>query len=153
MDGTSVWVAASLYLSCYGLAVASAMLPWLNAEAIVLSLCTAARSWPALAVIALLATAGQVTGKGAMYWMARTGAGQARLPARAQRWQARLARRSTHPIAWVFLSAVVGVPPLYLVTLLAGAARVSFGRFLAAAAVGRLLHFGALVCVPGVLLR
>lgn len=150
MNGPPVLAAAWLYLCCFGMAVASAVLPWLNAEVIVLSLAAMAHSRAHLAAIALLATLGQVTGKSLMYWTARR-AGSRRAPrgtACTEAWRQRLERHSAHPFAWTFISAVVGVPPLYVVTLLAGLARVPFGRFLLAATMGRLMHFGALVLLP-----
>jgi membrane protein YqaA with SNARE-associated domain len=146
------WIAtASFYLSCYGLAVASALLPWLNAEVLVLGLAAMTASPGSLAAVAVLATAGQVTGKSVMYWLARRAsfAGSARLTARAEAWRLRIGKRPPHPFAWTLLSATVGVPPLYVVTLLAGLARFSFGRFLLAASLGRLVHFGALVLTAG----
>jgi membrane protein YqaA with SNARE-associated domain len=144
--------AAWLHLSCYGLAVASAVLPWLNAEVIVLAFAAMATSRADLVALAVLATAGQVTGKGLMYW---TGRGAALVEAggtraRLDKWRARLERHRWHPLTWVFVSAVVGVPPLYIVTVLAGAAKVPFGRFLAVTSLGRLLHFGMLVLAIGV---
>lgn len=48
----------------------------------------------------------------------------------------------------VFISAVFGVPPFYVITILAGVFRLRFGRFVAIGICGRLLHFGALVSIP-----
>ena len=153
MEIAPIIVVVSFCLSCYGLAVASAVLPWLNAELMVLAVAGQAPSPARLAAIAMLATAGQVTGKAIVYWAARraTNAGASHLPTRVEAWRARAASRSAHPFAWALLSAVVGVPPLYVVTLLAGAARLSFPRFLCVTAAGRLVHFAALLAAPQVL--
>lgn len=153
MEFAPTSVIVSFCVSCYGLAVASAVLPWLNAEVMVLAMARLAPSPAGLAAIAVLATAGQVTGKAFVYWAARRAAdaGASHLPASVEAWQARATSRSTHPFAWALVSAVVGVPPLYVVTLLAGAAKLSFPRFLCVAATGRLVHFAVLVLGPLVL--
>lgn len=142
----------SWYLASYGLAVASAVVPWLNAEVIVLAFAATARSPFDLAMLLLLATAGQVTGKAVMYWTGRRAASGPAVEASAwvARWRARLEGHARHAFAWVFVSGAVGVPPLYLVTMLAGAARLPFGRFLVVTSCGRLLHFAVLVVVPSV---
>lgn len=150
MDTSSLLMLAWWYLSCYGLAVASAVLPWLNAEVIVLSFAAMARSPFDLAAFALLATAGQVSGKALMYWTGRRAGAieAARFGAAVTRWRTRFKRHALHPFVWVFVSAVVGLPPLYVITILAGAARLSFGRFLVVTCCGRLIHFSALVLLP-----
>jgi len=150
METSSLLAVAWWLLSCYGLTVASAVLPWLNAEVIVLSFAAIASSPLDLAILALTATAGQVTGKGLMYWTGRRAAAidAPGIAALIDRWRTRVERHAMHPFVWVFVSAVVGVPPLYAITILAGAARLSFGRFLVVTWAGRLIHFGVLVWLP-----
>ena len=60
-------------LWCFGLTVASAVFPWVNAELIVLSLPAFASSKAGLLVLVLIATAGQMTGKCVLYWTGRKG--------------------------------------------------------------------------------
>jgi membrane protein YqaA with SNARE-associated domain len=139
-----------LVLSYYGLAVASAVFPWINAEVLVLSLPAVAPSRPALILLVLIATAGQMTGKCFLYWAGRKGKGA--LPGRAgkalMRWTERLEARPSRAVALVLVSSVVGLPPFYVMTLLAGALRMNFLVYLMAGTTGRLVRFGVLVMLP-----
>ena len=47
----------------------------------------------------------------------------------------------------VLTSSVVGIPPFYVTTMVAGALRMSFARWLIAGSIGRLVRFGAIVLV------
>ena len=55
-------------------------------------------------------------------------------------------------VLMVVLSSAVGIPPFFLMTLLAGATRMNLTTFLAAGTCGRLLRFSALVIVPHLLM-
>lgn len=142
---------AWLALACFGLAIASALLPWINAELVLLAVAGPLTSPTGLLVVVLAVTAGQVGGKSALYWLAR----RARLPrsprvGRAiEHWRHTYERRPIAALAVILASATFGFPPLYLTTLVAGTLRIGFGRFLAAGLLGRLLHFGAIALAPG----
>src|SRR5262245_38387003 len=116
-----------MVLSYFGLTVASAVFPWVNAEVIVLSLPAIAPSKAILALLVLTATAGQMTGKCFLYWAGRKGKGV--LPGRAgqalTRWRERLEARPSKAVALVLISSIVGLPPFYLMTILAGALRMN----------------------------
>lgn len=138
-------------LVCFGLAAASAILPWINAELMLLAV-EAPLSTPTSLLVAVVAvTLGQVSGKSALYWLAR----HARLPWSArvdgaiERWRGRHERRPGAAPAMILVSATFGVPPFYFTTLAAGTLKIDFGTFLGAALLGRLLHFGAIAAVPG----
>jgi membrane protein DedA with SNARE-associated domain len=110
-------------LSYFGLTVVSAMFPWVSAEVIVLSIPAVAPSRTALIFLLLTVTAGQMTGKSILYWAGRTGnkvlggrAGRA-----LSKWRVRLEARPSKAVALVLVSSVVGLPPFYFMTLLAGA--------------------------------
>jgi membrane protein YqaA with SNARE-associated domain len=137
-------------LSYFALAVASAIFPWVNAEVIVLSLPSIAPSKAALVLLVLTATAGQMTGKCFLYWAGRKG--NRVLPGRAgkalTRWQERLESRPTRAVILVLVSSIVGLPPFYVMTLLAGALRMNFLVYLTAGTTGRLVRFGFLVTLP-----
>lgn len=141
-----VWIS----LGYFGLAVASAIFPWVNAEVLVLSLPAVAPSRTALFVLLLVATAGQMTGKCVLYWAGRKGntvlrgrAGEA-----LTKWRQRLEARPSRAVALVLVSSVVGLPPFYLMTLVAGALKMNFLTYLTAGTAGRLVRFGALVTLP-----
>ncbi len=138
--------------------VVSALLPLVNAE--VYALVAVARTNVAMSVAVALALAvGQTMGKLLLFEAARRGRGRlyARLggrgEGRAERWRGRvcglMARRRTG-LPTVLASASVGLPPLALVSLVAGASeqrRVEFG---VVCLVGRTARFAALV-VPAAL--
>lgn len=145
--------AAWIYVSCFGLSIVSALLPWFNGEVIVLSLAAMRRSPLDLVALALLAASGQVAGKCLLYWLAtQTGRLRAAHTGRVERWRERLQGRRLRAIALVFLSSTLGIPPLYVTTIAAGAVGMAFPRFIGAAACGRVVRFCALVFCPRLLL-
>ena len=140
----------------YGLAIVSAVLPWVNAEVLMLSAVPMAGSTPQLGTLVVAVSLGQMTGKSAMYWLARHTGDTTRWPRwhrSLDTWRARLAGRPRSALIVTFISALVGFPPFFLVSLVAGIARVGFGWFLAVGTVGRLLHFAAVAVVPGLVRR
>jgi membrane protein YqaA with SNARE-associated domain len=143
-----------MVLSYFGLAVASAVFPWVNAEVIILSLPAMAPSKPALLLLLLVATAGHMTGKCFLYWAGRKGdrvltgrAGKA-----LTKWRERLETKPSKAVALVLISSVVGLPPFFLMTILAGALRMNFVVYLTAGTMGRLVRFGAVVMLPQLVL-
>jgi membrane protein YqaA with SNARE-associated domain len=139
-----------LVCATFGLAVASAVFPWMSAEVIVLALPALAPTRPGLVGLLLAATAGQMAGKCIVYWVGRRGARHSspRVKHAIDRWRDRLANWKAGPMGLVFLSSTVGLPPFFVVTAMAGALRVDFLRFLVAGTAGRLVRFGALIFVP-----
>ena len=99
---------------------------------------------------ALLASAGQMVGKCILYW-----AGRGAIPMKKGRlaklmhsWRGRFERSPKKTMSLVFVSAVSGIPPFYVITILSGAFRLRFGSFLTIGACGRLLHFGVIALIP-----
>ena len=144
------WTAAWVQSSCFGLSVVSALVPWVNAEAILLAFAASARSRHGLVALVLVTTAGQMLGKWILYCVSR-GASRRQMrghDARVDRWRRRLERSPRRALALVFVSSAVGVPPFYVVTMVAGICRIGVAGFLGAGTAGRLVRFGALVAVP-----
>jgi membrane protein YqaA with SNARE-associated domain len=139
-------------MTASGLGVASAVFPWFNAEVVLLSAVATVSSTSQLLLVVIGVTVGQVAGKSLMYWGARRVSVQPtpRLQGLLNRWRDRMASRPRSAPAMIFVSAAVGFPPPYLVTIAAGTLGVSFWPFLAATGIGRLLHFGLLALVPAV---
>jgi membrane protein YqaA with SNARE-associated domain len=139
----SFWIAA---FSCFGLAVLSAIVPWIAAEAIVAGLPAVAPTRSALVLLVIVAVAGQMCGKAIVYWTSRRGtrAPSAAVAARLARWRVRFERRRWTPAVCVLASSLIGIPPFFLVTMIAGALRMRFAAFLALGAAGRLIRFGGL---------
>ena len=141
---------AWMMLSYFGLGVVSAVLPWINAEIIVLSLPGVAPSKAALMALVVIATAGQMTGKSFVYWAGRRG--NRVLPGRAgtalEKLKNRLSSRPSRAVVLVLVSALVGLPPFFLITMVGGAVKMNFLAFLTAGTAGRLVRFGLLVTLP-----
>ena len=154
MIALAIVAPAWLFASCFGLSIASALLPWLNGEAVVISFAVLMRSPFDLAVLTMVAVAGQVLGKCVLY---RVAAGARRLPAcrdgRFAGWLERLRQGRVRPAAVVFVSSLVGIPPLYLTTMAAGAAGMRFPLFLGAATSGRIIRFAAVAFAPGLVIH
>ena len=126
--------------------VVSGFVPFVNTE---LYLIVVAVEAPvaALPLVVVAAAAGQTIAKAAMFGAAHR-AGRFYKPTLLGRWHAKVASWRRRPYWVVFVSAVAGVPPLYVVSVLAGAIRIPFRGFVVATFVGRLLRFAACVSAP-----
>lgn len=144
------WLAESGLAAAVG--VGSALVPFVNAEAY--ALLAAARTHGAAAVAVVLAlAAGQTIGKLLLFQAARQGSGRLhtrlcrRGDGRAARWHDRvcglMARRRTG-LPTVLASAAVGLPPLALVSLVAGASSQRRWEFGTVCLLGRSARFAAL---------
>jgi membrane protein YqaA with SNARE-associated domain len=141
---------AWLCAGCFALTLVSAVVPWVNAEVIVLSLPAFAPSRWTLVLLVLVATAGQMTGKLAIYWAGRGGRRlpSPRVAAVLERWAPRFSSGGSKAAGLIVLSSAVGIPPFFVTTLLAGAVRMHIGTFLVAGTLGRVVRFGTLVVAP-----
>ena len=144
-----------MYATCFGLAIVSALLPWVNSEVLLLSLSAFAHSPFQLMILVLLASAGQLIGKCILYWAGRgvIPFSSGRIEKTLNSWKDRFAGSASKSMWLVFVSAVTGIPPFYAITFLAGAFRLKFSSFISVAAAGRLLHFGILAMVPQLFAR
>ena len=144
------WLAESGLAAAIG--VASALLPIVNAETYALLAAARTHGVEAVAVVLALAV-GQTIGKLVLFQAARQGSGRLhtrlcrRGEGRAARWHDRLCglmtRRRTG-LPTVLASAAVGLPPLALVSLAAGASAQRRWEFGTVCLVGRSVRFAAL---------
>jgi len=123
--------------------------PLLNVEAYLLAF-SAYLSPEAMIPIVVAATAGQMLAKSLLYL---SGVGLLNLPHRAARERIervsdrlRTYRRGTWTL--VLISAFLGLPPLYVVSIAAGTLRLHFGLFLAISTAGRLLRLTVVAILP-----
>ncbi len=103
-----------------------------------------------LPLLVAIATVAHVLAKVITYYM---GIGLMKLPRGRfatviTKAQARLDRWGTWPKVIVFVSATVGLPPLYLVGFIASAMRVRIGTFILLVTVGRAIHFTVIAALP-----
>ncbi|SCF17109.1 SNARE associated Golgi protein [Micromonospora coriariae] len=144
-----------------GYGFASALVPVVNAEAYAV----VAGHSGGYAVIAVIALAvGQTAGKLLLFEAARRGTGRlarrlarrsrsGRVAARTARWAEPVRRWLSHRrtgLPTVLLSALVGVPPLALVSIAAGTAGLRHWEFAIACLLGRVVRF-AIVALPAAL--
>jgi membrane protein YqaA with SNARE-associated domain len=148
-------VVAATYLWC----LLSALVPVVNAEVYLLGVSVASSAPPWL--LALAAAAGQVTGKIVFYLVGlgvldlrrvrRRGTAAGRWTERltaAQRWAD---RHRWGPAGLCGVSAVTGLPPFAVVSLLAGTLRVRWWLFVLTAMAGRYVRFLLVLLTPGLL--
>ena len=132
------------FLVCMG----SAVIPFLNTEIYLLGV-SALAGPAALPAVVLSAAAGQMLGKSVLYFV---GTGVLRLPPRFRKavpaFATSIAANPCGVLGVVFLSAFLGLPPFYAVSLVAGGLGCSFLRFFVAGSCGRVLRFALIVALP-----
>jgi membrane protein YqaA with SNARE-associated domain len=136
-------VSAALVLGGVAGSVVSAFVPLVNAELLLLALVVAAPASAPLLVVVM--AAGQMVGK-AVLFVGGERLARGALGGRMARWRLDRYGRLGGPI--VALSATVGLPPFYLVAIGGSALGVRLRTFLLLGFAGRVLRFGALVCIP-----
>ena len=138
----------ALYAATFGLALLSGIIPFVfNIELYLLAV-AALTGAPAAAIVGL-ATAGQTIAKFILYLVGR-GALNIRWVKKSASSKAAgaFAKRPNSGLGIVAFSAVVGFPPLYAVSLVAGTLRLPAVAFTAVIVVGRLIRFGGIYLVP-----
>ena len=153
-----IWNPVSIpgpYLWCFTLSIVSALVPWVNGEVVLLSLAALAHTPWARALLVLSASAGQMAGKCVLYW-----AGKGVIPLHSGRvktivstWKSRFEQSPSKLLSLVFVSSAMGIPPFYVITILAGVFRLRFGPFFTVGACGRLVRFGVLAFVPWIIIQ
>lgn len=136
--------------SLLGASVVSGLVPLVNAEALVVGAAIAAPPGLATAV-AFTGALGQMIAKLVLYGGGR-GAGAVAHKKAEGRARAMANRLESRPLAlggFYFASASVGLPPLYLMSIVAGLARMSLWTFLILGMTGRFLRFWLLALIPG----
>ncbi|MBU8869543.1 MAG: VTT domain-containing protein [Gemmatimonadales bacterium] len=142
----------NIYISTFILCFLSGFIPVVNAEAIVIGVAAMSGNntiWQ----IALVSAFGQMLAKGILFFVGR---GAIKIP--MGKYEAKLAEAEKKFEKWqgksdlfVFLSASVGMPPFYIVSILAGVVKLNFFRFFSAGLVGRFIRFGILALFPHLL--
>jgi len=145
-------MSCAMLLSLLAASVVSSLVPVVNAEALALGSALVAAPGAGL-VIAVVVTVGQVAGKLVLYRGGR-GLGGSATVRDSTRATAMVGRFASRPglLRWTFFaSACAGLPPLYLMAVVAGALRLPVRTFLALCLTGRFLRFYLIVLIPRVL--
>ncbi|MDU0289435.1 hypothetical protein [Saccharothrix longispora] len=147
----------------FGLAFATAVVPFGSIELFVIGLVTQRPDIPFAAVGAVVAV-GQVLGKLVHYYAAlgvlrlppllRRAPRPGRAPGRVATWMRAATERAQESPRWMAgifcVSSVVGLPPFGATVLLAGLTRMRVELFLAIGLVGRFARYCCLAAAPGV---
>ena len=103
-----------------------------------------------LPIVLLVATLSHMGGKTAIYYASSAfeKLPEGRFKERIRSARAQAERHSNLGTAVVFTSSLIGLPPLYLITVVCGALRFPFLAFFAAAFIGRIIRFAAFIWLP-----
>jgi membrane protein YqaA with SNARE-associated domain len=137
----------SLYGGTLAVCAISGVVPLIHTELYLIGLAAVvdARHLPGLA---LAAAVGQMAGKVLVYYAGR---GVLKLPFKKERmgeWEEKLRAHRGGVDGVLFLSAFLGLPPIYAVSISAGALHWSLRRFLVVGTIGRTLRFIVVMAIP-----
>ena len=149
MDFTPLLAQHGLYPTVFAVCVISGFVPAVNAEIFLLIVMSTVQDAPPLSV-ALAATCGQMTAKSLIY---ATGRGLVRLPLRSlgnrlQKVHDGMTHHKAGVFALMFVSALTGLPPYYVVSFAAGLLETPFLPFFGAGFTGRLIRFSIFAAFP-----
>ena len=134
-----------IYGATLVVAALSGFIPVINAEVYLVAVTLSQRSVPLAIVLGLIVAIGQMTAKVGIY-KASSGAankakGSEKIQAKLDKAQALMSRWKDKPFLLVFVSAVFGIPPFFIVSVLAGMLKLSFKKFLVLGTIGRTMRF------------
>ena len=137
------------FCSMFGAAAASAVVPAINAELVLLAASAALPPRYAIALIAA-ATLGQMAGKIAMFFGGRgvKFLQRGRLRDKIDQIGMTMRRRNGATGWFVLTSAATGLPPFYMVSVASGLVGVSFVQFATLGTIGRFVRFATVVMFP-----
>jgi membrane protein YqaA with SNARE-associated domain len=141
----------SLYLTTFVVCIVSGFVPVVNAEAYLVVASAAFGSPAHVLPLALVGALGQMVAKVLIYLAGR---GVLRLPLgrvgpHIEAAREKLQNREGSTGGLLFLSASVGLPPFYILTILMGMIRYNLGLFVVLGTVGRFIRFAIVAAFPG----
>ena len=154
MDFEAIVGKVGIYAASFVVGFVSGLVPFINSELYLLFVSTiAARS--ALLPIAALSAAGQMVAKSLLFYAGR---GTIKIPigryeSKADAVRAKFERWEKRSDLLILLSATVGFPPFYVVSVVAGALKLGFPGFLIAGLFGRTVRFALVVYFPQLVMR
>ena len=139
----------TLWLTTFAVCVVGAIIPLVNTEIYLLSV-SAISPASFVGPLVVAATAGQMAGKVGIYL-----AGRGILKLKNEKVHNRVIalRDSLEHRPWVargtlLSSAILGLPPLYIMSIVCGAIGMGLGYFVVIGSVGRLIHFAVVALLP-----
>jgi membrane protein YqaA with SNARE-associated domain len=146
----SIVAALGIYAGTLVVGVLSGLVPVINGEVFLVAVVLITEEvWPAIA-LALLVAVGQMIAKWMLYRAAEKAGtlGQdSKLGRKIEGARDKVQKWKDKPLAVTFVSALTGLPPFYIVTLLAGALGVRFRTFMILGIIGRVIRFVAIALI------
>jgi membrane protein YqaA with SNARE-associated domain len=140
--------ALGIYLASFLIAVASGVIPIVNAEIYLVGVVLAVGGIPEALVLAVVVSLGQMVAKAVIYQTAKgattLGTKSGGFAKKLERARERVEKWKSKPLGVTFVSASLGLPPFYIVSLVAGILEVRFRAFMLVGFAGRTLRFGTI---------
>ena len=144
------------YLATFIFSVFSALIPFLNLEFYLAAVSAVApNSLTYLTAILFIATFGHMIAKGILYG---TGRGVLKISwnqsnskfstKQIKELQLKMEKTRARNSAFLFFSGVTGLPPFYLVAILAGTLKLNFWNFFICGFAGRLIRLAFVLALP-----
>jgi membrane protein YqaA with SNARE-associated domain len=130
--------------------VVSGLVPVVNSEIYLVGAVVVTRDLGTALALAALLSVGQITAKAVLYQTARRATNASRrgkLAAKIDRARAVAAKWKSKPLTVIAISSVTGLPPFYVVSLVAGMIEVRFRTFIALGLAGRLVRFTTIAVI------
>ena len=146
----SIVAALGIYAGTLAVGVLSGLIPVVNGELYLIGVVLLTKQlWPAV-LLAVLVALGQMIAKFVLYKAAEraTALGKdSKLGRKIEAARSKVEKWQDKPLAITFVSAIAGLPPFYIVTLLAGILGVRFRTFLILGIIGRVIRFVAIALI------
>jgi len=139
------------FAASFAVAILSGLVPVVNAELYLVGVVLAVGGIPEALLLALIVALGQMVAKIVMYQAAlratNLGKRSPRLEPKIEKARAYVEKWRSKPLSVSFVSATLGLPPFYLVTLVAGMLQVPFRAFFIVGLIGRTLRFATIAVI------
>lgn len=124
-------------------AIASGFIPVINIEIYLVAVVLLTKSLPLAVLLGVIAAVGQMVAKIGIYKASRAGANLAKPDPKGKLARARevMAKWKDKPHLLTFVSASTGIPPFFIVSIVAGILQLPFVAFLVVGTLGRTIRF------------
>lgn len=141
-----------IYVAMFAVGVISGVFFLVNSEVTLTALALLRPSWPEVILLAVITAAGQTVTHATLFQTARGlakigGKRRPRLEAKIARAHQVIAKWQKSELLLIASAATIGLPPMAIVALVAGALEVRFRTFVTLGFTGRVLRFTLLVVI------
>lgn len=143
-----------VYGASFVIGFVSGLVPFVNSEVYLLFV-SPFSARPTLVPIAILSASGQLLAKTILYL-----AGRGVISMKMTKMRDRIDAVHKKFVEWrhktdalIFVSSALGLPPFYVVSVVAGAAKLNFPKFFVIGLVGRSMRFAVIVLFPQFVMR